>query len=102
MWNGISDGRQVGCRRLNGTKTGVFIFVSLFFFFPSPNLFQQLYQILTDFDIRFYMYELLKVSDIACSSLDGETRDERGSSGAHGAVLLSDNFSRVQCRTHVS
>lgn len=24
--------------------------------------FQQLYQILTDFDIRFYMYELLKVS----------------------------------------
>lgn len=25
--------------------------------------FQQLYQILTDYDIRYYMYELLKVSD---------------------------------------
>lgn len=37
---------------------------------PSPNLFQQLYQILTDFDIRFYMYELLKVSGIAYDSLD--------------------------------
>lgn len=35
-----------------------------FCFSPPPNLFQQLYQILTDFDIRFYMYELLKVSGI--------------------------------------
>lgn len=79
-------------------------FFSLFFFFspPSPNLFQQLYQILTDFDIRFYMYELLKVSGIAYGSLDGVTRNERGSSGPHGAVLLSDYFSRVQCRIHVS
>lgn len=73
-------------------------FFSLFFFFsPSPNLFQQLYQILTDFDIRFYMYELLKVSGIAHDSLDGEARNKSGSSGAHGALLLRGYFS-CQCR----
>lgn len=65
-----------------------YLFFSFFFSPPYPNLFQQLYQILTDFDIRFYMYELLKVSGIAHDSLDGETRNESGSSGAHGALLL--------------
>lgn len=32
----------------------------------SPYFSQQLYQTLSDYDIRFYMYEILKVS---CSSL---------------------------------
>lgn len=71
-------------------------------FSPSPNLFQQLYQILTDFDIRFYMYELLKVSGIAHDSLDGNTRSKSGSSGAHGTQLLRGYFSCVQCRIQVS
>lgn len=78
-----------------------YLFFSLFFP-PSPNLFQQLYQILTDFDIRFYMYELLKVSGIAHDRLDGETRNESGSSGAHGALLLRGSFSCVQCRIQAS
>lgn len=66
-----------------------YLFLFLFFFPPSPNLFQQLYQILTDFDIRFYMYELLKVSDIVSDSLDVEPRSERGSGRPHGAALLA-------------
>lgn len=39
------------------------------------------------------MYELLKVSGIAHDSLDGETRNKSGSSGAHGALLLRGSFS---------
>lgn len=79
-----------------------FCFSVCLFFSPSLNLFQQLYQILTDFDIRFYMYELLKVSGIAYGSLDVEARNERGSSWVPGVVLLSSYFSRVQCRIHIS
>ena len=42
------------------------------------------------------------MSGIAYDSVDGETRSERGSSGAHEAVLLNSYFSCVQCRIHVS
>lgn len=82
-------GSVIGGRWDAGNETNPYLeylFFLFFFFPPSPNLFQQLYQILTDFDIRFYMYELLKVSGIVYGSLDGETRNESGSSGA---VLLS-------------
>lgn len=100
----VIGGRWGAGNKTNPNLEYLFLFLFFFFFFspPSPNLFQQLYQILTDFDIRFYMYELLKVSGIAYGSRDGETRNERGSSGAHGAALLSGYFSRVQCRIHVS
>lgn len=95
-------GRWGAGNETNSNPEYLFLFLCLFVFSPSLNLFQQLYQILTDFDIRFYMYELLKVSGIAYGSLDVEARNERGSSWVPGVVLLSSYFSRVQCRIHIS
>lgn len=37
---------------------------SLFIYFLFFSLLQQLYQTLSDFDIRFYMYEILKVGGL--------------------------------------
>lgn len=98
-------GSMIGGRWGAGDETNPnleYLFFLSLLFPPSPNLFQQLYQILTDFDIRFYMYELLKVSGIEPDSVDEETRNESGTSGAHGTLLLRGHFSCVQCRIQVS